>query len=184
MTHASTLEGSAPVALRFGARELLSLTGPVAIPDRTRLVHLQLRRFAGCPICNLHLRSFAKRHDELVAANVLEVAVFHSSEAALREVERELPFPVVPDPERVLYEELGVGTSARAMLDPRAMFAAARAMASGAATNPTAGSGDGSFGLPGDFLVAPDGEVVALHRGKHADDQWSVDELLALVASR
>ncbi|WP_259464520.1 hypothetical protein [Streptomyces sp. TLI_171] len=26
------------------------------------LLHLQFRRFAGCPVCNLHLRSFAVRH--------------------------------------------------------------------------------------------------------------------------
>jgi hypothetical protein len=29
-----------------------------------------LRRFAGCPICNLHLREIARRHDELVAAGI------------------------------------------------------------------------------------------------------------------
>jgi hypothetical protein len=43
---------------------------PVSIPSTShRLVHLQFRRFAGCPICNLHLRSIAVRHDELVATS-------------------------------------------------------------------------------------------------------------------
>jgi len=32
------------------------------IPEPDGLVHLQFRRFAGCPVCNLHLRSFASRH--------------------------------------------------------------------------------------------------------------------------
>jgi hypothetical protein len=43
----------------------------------------------------------------------------------------------------------------------------------------------GNFGLPADLLIAPDGRVVATHYGRHAYDQWSVDELLAeAVAAR
>lgn len=34
------------------------------------------------------------------------------------------------------------------------------------------------LGLPADFLIDPDGTVAATHYGHHADDQWSVDELL------
>jgi hypothetical protein len=37
------------------------------------------------------------------------------------------------------------------------------------------------LGLPGDFLIAPDGRVIASKYGAHADDQWSVDEILALA---
>jgi hypothetical protein len=32
--------------------------------------------------------------------------------------------------------------------------------------------------LPADFLIAPDGTVIAKKYGTHAYDQWSVDELL------
>jgi uncharacterized protein DUF6527 len=36
------------------------------IPDSdSRLTHLQFRRFAGCPICNLHLQTFVARHGEI-----------------------------------------------------------------------------------------------------------------------
>ncbi|MEV7802206.1 hypothetical protein AB0O28_04580 [Microbispora sp. NPDC088329] len=35
----------------------------------------------------------------------------------------------------------------------------------------------------GDFLIAPDGTVLAVHPGRHADDQWSMDDLLALAAA-
>ncbi|MCB9592122.1 MAG: AhpC/TSA family protein [Sandaracinaceae bacterium] len=176
--HAPVLD----VGDRFPPRELPSLaSGAVRIPDARRLVHLQLRRFAGCPICSLHLRSFTLRHDELLAAGVREVAVFHSSREELEKVHTDLPFAVVPDPDKHLYAELGVGTSPRAMLDPRAWMAAARAAGAWASKDPTAGMSDGSFGLPGDFLIAPDGTILALKRGVHADDQWSVDELLAAV---
>lgn len=168
----------------FPPRELATLaSGRVRVPDARCLVHLQLRRYAGCPICSLHLRSFARRHDEIVAAGVREVAVFHSSSTELRRVHTELPFAVVPDPDRRLYAELGVGTSPRAILDPRAWAAAARAVFTRASADPSAGMSDGSFGLPGDFLIASDGRILAAKLGVHADDQWSVDELLALAAA-
>jgi hypothetical protein len=42
----------------------------------------------------------------------------------------------------------------------------------------------GPLGLPADFLIAPDGTVLARHYGNHAYDQWSVDQLLALARLR
>lgn len=48
----------------------------VRIPDGYRTVHLQFRRFAGCPVCEFHLRSIVRRHDELMKAELVEVAVF------------------------------------------------------------------------------------------------------------
>ena len=38
---------------------------PVPVPDSERIVHLQFRRDAGCPVCHVHLRTFVVRHDEL-----------------------------------------------------------------------------------------------------------------------
>lgn len=184
MSQSITSSIDTPLSLRVGdlfrARALTTFDGrPVYIPASGRMVHLQLRRYAGCPVCSLHLRSFARRHDEIVAAGITEVAVFHSSADELRKVHVDLPFAVVPDPERLLYAELGIGVSARALLDPRAWGAIATSIATSASRDPRAGGGDGSFGLPGDFLIAADGRIVALHRGAHADDQWSVDALLA-----
>lgn len=34
-----------------------------------------------------------------------------------------------------------------------------------------------------DFLIAPDGAVVARKYGERIDDQWSVDEILKLVTA-
>jgi len=169
----------------FVPRELSSIDGErVRIPDRTHaFVHLQLRRYAGCPICSLHLRSIEARHAELVSAGIREVVVFHSSAEDIRKVHRGWPFAVVADPRKELYAALGVGTSVRAVLDPRVWPTAVRAVASGASADPTAGAADGSTGLPGDFLVSRDGLVLAAKVGAHADDQWSVDELLALAAT-
>jgi hypothetical protein len=170
-------------------RTLTSIAGErLEIPDATRLVHLQFRRFAGCPVCNLHLKSFARRHDELVAAGIREIAVFHSDADALRKYEGDLPFAVVADPDKKLYVAYGVESSPRALLDPRAWGPLVRAIAytfgavlRGTWSAPPLRPQHGRLGLPADFLIARDGRVLASKHGEHLDDQWSVDELLALV---
>jgi AhpC/TSA family len=110
---------------RFGSndkvppRDLTTARGDtIRVPDQARPVHLQFRRYAACPVCNLHLRTFARRHEEIVRAGVIEIAVFHSPPDDLRG--HDLPFALVADPTRVLYREFGVEKSVRSVLDPRA----------------------------------------------------------------
>lgn len=160
--------------------ELTAITGePVRVPDSGLLVHLQFRRFAGCPICNLHLRGITRRHDEILAAGIREIAVFHSTTAAMLPYQGDLPFPAVADPQRHLYTRFGVGTSPRAPLHPRAWAAALRGAAAGMAAPPA--RDETALGLPADFLIATTGHVIAHRYGRHADDQWTVDELLRLA---
>lgn len=171
----------------FPTLQLTTTSGQrMTVPDADGdYIHLQLRRFAGCPICNLHLRSIVTRHDEIRARGIQEVVVFHSTAAELAKYEAELPFPLIADPERMLYRRLGVERGPSALLRGRAL----RAMLAGqtaafmkrsamrgpfAPLTPTGGL----LGLPADFLVAPDGQLVAVKYGKHAYDQWTVDELL------
>ncbi len=173
-------------------RELTTITGEkVPLPDPDRLVHLQFRRFAGCPVCNLHLRSVISRHGEIRAAGIREVVVFHSTAAELREHAGDLPFDVVADPGKDLYREFGVESAPRALLDPRvwptilrAVAVALPAVLRGRKPAPKAVPDGGRFGLPGDFLIAPDGRTLAAKLGRHAGDQWSVDELLAHVPTK
>ncbi|MEB3983050.1 peroxiredoxin-like family protein [Mycobacterium sp. 663a-19] len=169
------------------ARELASVSGEaVPIPDPGRLVHLQLRRFAGCPICNVHLQSIVRRHDEIARAGIREVVVFHSTDDELRRYVGELPFAVIGDPDKKLYAEFGVGSSPRSVLDPRALAPVliriarqqiGRIRARQPVVNPHPTGGH--LGLPGDFLIGSDGRILACKRGTHANDQWSVDEVLA-----
>lgn len=157
-------------------------SGPVQIPDPRDLVHLQFRRFAGCPFCSLHLREFARRHDELTGAGVREVVVFRSTAEALQRHHANLPFAVVPDPQGKLYAEFGVESALRSVLDPHAWWPALRGIASALPALPGfPTSTAGALGLPAEFLIANDGKVFARHYGVHADDHWSVDDVLALT---
>jgi peroxiredoxin len=184
----SGITDHARVGDAFPTLELTATSGQlVAIPDPAgNFVHLQLRRFAGCPICNLHLRSIIARHDEIRSHGIREVVVFHSTAAELAKHEAELPFPLIADPERELYRRLGVerrGLSS--LLNMRALRAAIAGQIA-ALENRSTKRGvlgpikptGGRLGLPADFLIAPDGRVAALKYGQHAYDQWTVDELL------
>jgi hypothetical protein len=160
----------------------------VTVPDPEHLVHLQFRRFAGCPVCNLHLRSVVTRHDEIVAAGVREVVFFHSTVEELRPHVADLPFAVVADPGKDQYVEFGVESGRRSVLDPRALGAIVSGVLHdlgpvlrGRRPLPPRSPVGGRLGLPADFLVDHDGRVLAAHYGEHSYDQWSVDELLDLV---
>lgn len=177
---------------RIRSRTLIGAHGErVEIPDPERLVHLQLRRFAGCPVCNLHLRSFARRHDELVVAGVREIAVFHTSADELAGHTADLPFVTIGDPQKALYREFGARSSARGVLDPRAwptiaraLFVAVARLLRGRARPPRLRPEGGRYGLPADLLIAPSGAVLAAKYGERVDDHWEVDEVLALARTR
>jgi peroxiredoxin len=79
------------------------------------------RLSVGCPICNLHLHSVTARIDEISAAGIREVVVFHSTASELRKYQNDMPFPVIGDPDKTLYRRFGVEASAKAVLNPRAL---------------------------------------------------------------
>jgi peroxiredoxin len=176
---------------RFPALQLTDLRGePVAVPDdAARLTHLQFRRFAGCPVCNLHLRSISGHINEIAAAGIHEVVIFHSTPAELRKYQDDMPFAVIGDPDKSLYQRFGVESSPKAVLTPGAWRALPGGWRNAIVTavakrraplpaNPT----NGNLGLPADLLIAPDGRIVAAKYGRHAYDQWTVDELLTTAA--
>jgi peroxiredoxin len=160
----------------------------IDLADGRLLTHVQFRRFAGCPVCNVHLRSFIRRQEELKAV-IRDVVVFHSRAEEIAAHVGEFPFHLVADPEKVLYRTFGVEAGARALLWPMAWPGIFRAVAvalpgviRGRRPLPPLSPEGGRYGLPADFLVSPDGIVLAAHYGKHADDQWAVDTVLSLAA--
>jgi len=152
----------------------------VVIPDaREKWIHLQFRRFAGCPICNLHMQSVVQRHAEIQKAGIREVVIFHSPNESLLKYQGKFPFDVVGDPEKKLYAQFGVESSIYAILDVRVWPAIVKGVS--AKDKPEGDPEGGPLGLPADFLINAEGKIVASHYGRHAYDQWSVDELLALA---
>ncbi|MEO1525993.1 MAG: peroxiredoxin-like family protein [Planctomycetota bacterium] len=152
----------------------------LAIPPTEGVVHLQFRRYSGCPICNLHLRSFVQRHGELVSRAVTEVVVFASNTETMLKHHAEVPFAMVADPEKTLYQTFGVEQSATAILHPIAFFSAMKGtMLTGSKSRSRLES---ARGLPAEFLIDSGGGILSCNYGRHAADQWSVDEVLKKVS--
>lgn len=154
-------------------------TSHIEIPHPVQLTHLQFRRFAGCPMCNLHIHSFVERNDELVALGIQEVAIFHSSKKAMLEHYAVAPFALIADPAKSLYAAFGVEASILSVLHPRSWLPAVKGLIRHGVSLPA--RGESPLGLPADFLIGNDGRVLACKYGSHAYDQWTVDELLELA---
>jgi peroxiredoxin len=148
-------------------------------PPAQNMLHLQFRRFAGCPICNLHLQSFILRHRELAENQIQEVAVFHSPKSAMLEHQLSAPFPFVADPDKKLYKAFGVEASIMSVLNPKAWPSAVKGLFKQGPGFPS--RGESALGLPADFLIDSTGMVITVYYGKHASDQLEFDELLELV---
>lgn len=96
---------------------------------------------------------------------------------------------MIGDPEKTLYQRLGVETSLEAILTPGAWRAPPGGWRSATTTAvvkrqlpaPVAPT-NGILGLPADLLIARDGRIVAAKYGEHAFDQWMVDELFTTAA--
>jgi peroxiredoxin len=176
----TTRDIEAHLAEVYGAtvsRELIS--------NVTEVVVDEIKAWQSRPLDEVYLRSFAERHNEVADAGITEVVFFHSPVKELRGYQSQLPFVVVADPQKEQYRQFGVEARLRALMHPRPMWTAFRGYVDlmrhrNDANSAGVGTGDGSthLGLPADFLIDPDGTVVAAHYGRHADDQWSVDQLL------
>lgn len=167
---------------RVDAREVTTAAGePVQLPARDGLTHLQFRRFAGCAICAHHLRPFVRRRAEIQGAGITELVVFRSAAERVEQEEGQLPFVLLPDPDGDLYAEFGVESAVRSLLQPQAWLAFAQGVLESRSVRGSFSSDD-HLGLPADFLIRADGELVAVEYGDHAAAGWDVDELLRLAA--
>ncbi len=91
------------------------------------------------------------------------------------------------EPTKHLYRRFGVERSRLALIRawrtlPRALVGAAAIIIRTRQFPPITPTG-GELGCPADILINASGKVVAVKYETHAADQWSVDELLRIVAS-
>ncbi len=163
----------------LGPLRLPTVTGEIVeIPDPDgRLTHLQFLRWAGCSICSLALMEYRRNAQALRCTYVREVIVFHSSIDDIHEIHSSLPFDLIADPGKILYRRFAVGASLFFLLSPRTIVNWFKSLAVESDLKMT----NGPFGLPANFLIAPDGEVLALKYGKFADDSWQAQEVLELA---
>lgn len=147
---------------------------------RGRVVHLAFHRYASCPICNYSLRQFEQRHTELVQRGIVYIPIFHSPAGKMREFyPAPPPFPVIVDPQRVIYRRYGLTPAFGTMLHPQTLKDMGKLVASLRAGFRFRLAADGPLTTsPGDFLIDPDGVIKALHYGHSIGDSWIPDEAI------
>ncbi|MFC1890661.1 peroxiredoxin-like family protein, partial [Thermodesulfobacteriota bacterium] len=160
------------------ARDLFD--NPVSLEDyRGKRLMLSFYRYASCPLCNLRIHELIKNHDPLKDRGLSMLAVFQSpAESILEYVGRQdIPFPVIPDPDRSLYHAYGVESSWGAFLKAAArlpeMIAATRA-----GFRPGRMEGETAM-VPADFLVGPDLVVEKAYYGKDIGDHIPIADVEA-----
>lgn len=152
----------------------------IQLPDgRSEFTHVQFRRFAGCPVCNFHLHTMAKRQNELESQGIRQLVFFHSSAEEMLKYQAQLPFDCIADPQMQHYKKWGVEQSWWAIAHLKVAISGMRGfLATGKLYKKAE---NGIRGLPADFLLDAEGRILSVHYGSHADDQWSVEHLLALT---
>ena len=149
---------------------------------RGRPVLLKFYRFVECPICNLHMRELVLRHDEVAAAGLTTVVLFHSPlSRAERKQGFDLPFQAIADPQKRIFRAYGVEESLGGMLSGRVARDYIRAMRAGIFSKPLGHDG-GIKGHPADFVIDGDGAIRHVHYGENYADSLGVDVLVSLAS--
>ncbi|KAJ3211025.1 hypothetical protein HDU67_004827, partial [Dinochytrium kinnereticum] len=164
--------------------ELTSVNGDIIkFTGSTGLIHLQLRRFSGCPVCSFHLRSMSRILPTLETNQTQEIIVFHSSREIILEnqvsVDWTRGFTFVADPKRDLYKALGAEFSGGLYLFRlrwSTLWVAMKGIREFLGRKRW-GAEEGVTQRPMDLLVdASTGLILDLKYGVDPNDQWSAEE--------
>jgi peroxiredoxin len=143
-----------------------------------RPVLIKFYRFAECPVCNLHLREFIRKYDELEKEGLSVIIIYHSPKWRFEKSGKEnLPFPIIPDPEKKIFGKYGVKNSWAGMFSFTVWRDYAVAMAAGFSSGMFAHDG-GITGHPADFLVDKEGVLRFVHYGADYADSLTVEQAI------
>lgn len=139
---------------------------------------LSFHRHAGCPPCNLRVREYMLAKQELDRYGVRLLSVFESPAESIRRdlVHGDVPFPILPDRDRRLYELYSVTPSFSGFLRSflikpwysiqaifkygyRPKFAEVTTM------------------MPAEFLIAPNGKILMARYAKDFGDYLSLSDI-------
>ncbi len=145
---------------------------------------LAFHRYARCAVCNERIRELRSIVPPLRARTGLRVVfVCHSSPERLADEfgPVDLPFAVVPDPDRVLYSAFGVATSLVRTLRALSLATIVRARRSFPSDGKPAGLERPLTVIPADFFVDAMGTIVSAHYGEFLGDTWPADTIERLA---
>jgi len=141
---------------------------------------LSFYRYASCPLCNLRVHQLVTRFDEFKSKHLTLLAFFQSPQASIAKYvgRQEVPFPIVADPERMVYRQYGVESSwagffiAGVTKLPRLIKASLKGFFPGKMEGQTAL-------VPADFLIGPDLKIEVAYYGNDIGDHLPMEAIEA-----
>ena len=163
-------------AKRFSAEDITGNTFTLQDFKGKRLM-LSFYRYAACPLCNLRVHQLIQQHPSFVEKNLHLVAVFQSPiESILKYAGKQnAPFPVIADPERILYRLYGIESSWSGFIRGSLRLP----MVSSALMKgfwPGKMEGIKSM-VPADFLIGPDLTVQVAYYGSDIGDHLPIEKI-------
>lgn len=132
-------------------------------------------RYAGCPFCNLTMMQLIKRYDNFSKRGLKIVAFFQSPAATIQQYAaiKDPPFPLVPDPDKKIYQAYGVESSvAKSLASISIVPGVVKAVMQGTVTQ---GKVDGDvFLMPAQFIIGPDLTILKAFYGSNWGDKLSM----------
>jgi peroxiredoxin Q/BCP len=146
-------------------------------------VWLIFYRYPGCPLCNLHISALKRRYPDFSSGGLKIITIFESPNSKfdpeMKDV-RAMPFPLIADPERVLYRAYGTEVKLSGVVRPSVGATFLKAIFSGYKQ----GNIDGKLGqMPAHFLIAEDGTVEQAYYGRNIADHIPFEVVEKFVES-
>jgi peroxiredoxin len=147
---------------------------------RGKKVLIRFNRQAGCPICNPRNREFIRLYPKFQQANVELLGIFGSSEDVLPLGigKQTPPYPVLADPQDLIYAKYGVERSLWGMLSPQ-NWKNMNGIIEGTKMESfrTASEGEATR-MPAEFLINEQGIIEQAHYHAFATDFLPLETLL------
>jgi peroxiredoxin len=150
----------------------------VSLTDyRDKHLMLSFYRYASCPLCNLRVQHLIQQYPSYSQKGLQMIAVFQSPQASIRKYvgKQDIPFPVIADPERILYQEYGVESSWIGFIKGSLRLSA---LTSAATKGYLPGKMEGQKSIiPADFLICPDLTIQVAYYGKDIGDHLPIQKI-------
>lgn len=158
------------------------LRSPSAADNKATL--LCFFRHAGCPPCNLRMHELMLAEQKIADHGIGVLAVFESTPEHIRRdlAHGDVPFPILPDRERRLYELYSVRPSLGGFISSfllRPQYSMKAIFKHGYIPR----FPEATTMMPAEFLIAPNGTVKLAYYGKDIGDYLPLDEILSVVTN-
>lgn len=151
---------------------------PIRLTDyQGRKLLLSFYRYASCPLCNMRVHELIVNFPRLQEMGLSMLAFFQSQVESIREYvgKQDAPFPIVADPERLVYQEYGVEASWMGFLKGGFRI---MTLVDGLKQGFLPGKMEGKTNLvPADFLIGPDLYISKAYYGEDIGDHMPLAQI-------